>query len=241
MPGRLDRRLPRARARPRRARCSPACGPTTTASRACSRPYAGGLCLYVDGGRRRRRHRARPLVRHARRDRRGPGHRLGRRPALRLPRAAHRHAAADGRARASRWAAPSRLVGPARGRPRARRRRRRRRRSTAASSWTPDRTGPAAASPAAAAGRSRRSGRRLPRNGGSRQARLALPTRRFAGPGGAGSTPAPVRPRRPGILRPAARTGGRSRMEARGIEPLTPACKAGVFPLAPRPRVRHEA
>src|SRR5215207_3183157 len=25
-------------------------------------------------------------------------------------------------------------------------------------------------------------------------------------------------------------------MEARGIEPLTPRCKRGVFPLAPRPR-----
>ena len=86
-------------------------------------PFAGGLCLYVGGGRSRRRHGARTLVRDALRDGRGPGHRVRRGTALRLPRAAHRRDRADdqpGRRDGPR-VAPGRADG---GRSRARRRRR---------------------------------------------------------------------------------------------------------------------
>ena len=219
-------------------------------------PFAGGLCLYVAADRSRRRHGARTLVRAP-----APRWARTRRPGPPRDRSAPTSRSAPPRSGVTisqgvEMGRASRLVARDGGRSRARRRRRGGRLPTAASSWTPDRTGAARLHRPAAARRSEDQARQLPRNGGRREARLALPTRHFAGPRRRGrllprcarAAPAPGSLRGP---RARARTSPRgpepprstSRpqpVEARGIEPLTPACKAGVFPLAPRPRLRDE-
>ena len=95
--------------RPRRRTCWPAAAPSTSTS---SGTTATGT-------------RARAHVHALRRGRGGPGHRLGRRTAVRLPRSARTRRRASRSRRASRWAGPSRLRRRDGGRPRARRRRRR--------------------------------------------------------------------------------------------------------------------
>ena len=93
LPGGLDGRVPRARAGPRRSRARrPVAGlrPHREPARAVRRR---ALPLR-HGGRHGGRHGAGALVRHPRRDGRGPGHRLGGRAALRLPRGAHRRCGA---------------------------------------------------------------------------------------------------------------------------------------------------
>lgn len=121
---------------------------------------------------------------------------------------------------------------------------------TARSSWTPDRTGRGSASPPPRARRCEcpeppTSQERGKAHGSPRSPDEASPDHGGAG-GSCPGTPAP--PRHPDSwrqLRPGPRGLRHGRpgpipdqpaVEARGIEPLTPACKAGVFPLAPRPR-----
>ena len=113
-----------ARLRGRRRRRSAAPCPTTTASARCSATHEA-ITLYLAARRPGAGPRARALVPGAPRDGRGPGDRLGRRPAVRVRGRAHRRASGSRSTRASRWGAPSVLRARDRGRPRAGGRRRR--------------------------------------------------------------------------------------------------------------------
>ena len=229
VPAGLDGPRARARARPGRGRAG-ARAARRRAHRRAARPARRGLPV-PRRGRPDDGIATRALVLRPGRRARGPRDRLGRRPAVRLPREQRAGTrAADDRPRASqmgRAVAPRRASSRASGCASAATSSSC---STAPSSWTPDRASGAAgfnAGPVRPIGETRAGG--LPGTGEARHARLALPTRprrtRRRGTISCPGTPAPPR------LRSRERA-----VEARGIEPLTPACKAGVFPLAPRPR-----
>ena len=250
VPGRLHRASPRARARARRRRAGAACGPTPTASPACSLRTGAALPL--------RRRGAIPTTGTARarsfcgqrRDGRGPATGSAAGPLCAYLAQRTGAIAADDRARASRWAGASRLVAQLEGE-------RVRVGGDAVVVLRRQRVPGHLIEPAPR----RLQWRRAPadlrirqdtsQERGRREARLALPTRpRRTRRRGSISCPGAPAPPRLRLSSRAARAVERRRaalsrmgpvMEARGIEPLTPACKAGVFPLAPRPRVRDEA